>query len=74
MEIMTEKTAGQVVQKAFAEVDPGGSVSFMFQGGKPTLDGIDFYRQFLALEQIYEKVGGQVFHAMQTDTMTITRE
>ena len=34
MGIMTEQTAEKIILKAFEEIEPGGSISFMFQGGE----------------------------------------
>ena len=74
MGIMTEQTAEKIILKAFEEIEPGGSISFMFQGGEPTLAGLDFYKRFLSLEKIYGRPDVHVSHAIQTNAMTITRE
>ena len=43
-----------------------GSVSFAFQGGEPTLAGLDFYKSLIALEKKYNR-GLQVFNSIQTN-------
>jgi uncharacterized protein len=42
-------------------------VIFCWQGGEPTLLGIDFFRNALALIEKYRKPGQQVQHAFQTN-------
>lgn len=44
-----------------------GSCSFLFQGGEPTLAGLDFYRQVVAMEQKYAKPGVKIYNAIQTN-------
>ncbi len=48
MGIMTEETADALLTAAFAEAEPGGTVSFAFQGGEPTVAGLPFFRRFTA--------------------------
>ena len=48
MGIMTEETADALLAAAFAEAEPGGLVSFAFQGGEPTVAGLPFFRRFAA--------------------------
>ena len=44
--IMTPKTAQTLIDRAFEEAEE--SISFAFQGGEPTLAGLEFFRQFVA--------------------------
>lgn len=67
MGMMTEDTAERIIREAFRLVSPGGSISFLFQGGEPTLAGLDFFQNFLALERKYAKPGVHCHHAMQTN-------
>ena len=46
MGVMTQETADALLSAAFAEIEPGGTVSFAFQGGEPTLAGLSFFRHF----------------------------
>lgn len=43
---MSNETAEKLIERA-AEFTDGGFVTFAFQGGEPTLRGIDFYRSFI---------------------------
>ena len=62
---MSRQTAQALVQKALAH--GGGKCTFGFQGGEPTLAGLDFFRDFVALEQQYLPQGGQIHNAIQTN-------
>lgn len=44
--IMTQATAGRIIDNLFAALNPGDCVDFIFQGGEPTLAGLDFFRHF----------------------------
>ena len=48
MGMMSRETARLLIDRAYADVSPGGYVSFAFQGGEPTLAGLDFFREFVA--------------------------
>lgn len=41
---MTRPEAETLIRSAFAAAEPGAQVSFSFQGGEPTLAGLDFFR------------------------------
>ncbi len=74
MGIMSQSTAAQIVQKAFEATDDGGHINFMFQGGEPTLAGLDFYRNFIRLEQQYGRARVTVDHAIQTNGMNLDEQ
>lgn len=46
--VMTRDTARRLMEAALEEAGPGGGVTFAFQGGEPTLAGLDFYRWFFS--------------------------
>lgn len=48
MGIMTQETADLLIREALDAVDFNGRVSFAFQGGEPTVAGLDFFRHFVA--------------------------
>ena len=74
MGIMTEDTAERIISEAFRLVSPGGTISFMFQGGEPTLAGLDFFRNFIALERKHAKAGVHCHHAIQTNGFRLDEE
>ncbi len=72
--MMNHETLRSLVKAAFEEISPGGVISFAFQGGEPMLAGIDFFRDFISLEQEYKKPEVTVQHAIQTNGLLIDRE
>ena len=74
MGIMSEATAQALIRAAFAAVEPGGFVQFTFQGGEPTLAGLDFFRRFLELEAQYRTRDIRVGHAIQTNGLHINAQ
>lgn len=44
--IMTEETARRIIHNIFSDLPDGSTVSIGFQGGEPTLAGLDFFRYF----------------------------
>ncbi len=63
--IMDQETAESVIRKVLAREKDG--CTFAFQGGEPTLAGLDFYRHWLQTEEKYNVKGIPVFHALQTN-------
>ncbi len=63
--LMTADTLEALVRRVFQYAD--GEVSFLFQGGEPTLAGKAFYRQFLSLLQTYNTHRIHVRCALQTN-------
>ena len=49
-------------------------VTFAWQGGEPTLLGIDFYRRALALQEKYRRPGVRIRNAFQTNGVNLNRE
>lgn len=62
---MTEKTQEQVIKKILQLADR--ECTILFQGGEPTLAGIDFYRNWLAYENFYNRKKIKIFHLFQTN-------
>lgn len=56
--------------RGYIEANPAADIEFTWQGGEPTLAGIDFYRKALALQARY--AGGKTIrNAMQTNGILI---
>lgn len=72
--IMSSETADILIDKSFEAVDPNGSISFMFQGGEPTVAGLSFFRDFTARVAAKRPLGVQVRYAIQTNGMVIDEE
>ena len=61
-----------LVRKALAEATQ--MVSFGFQGGEPTLAGLDFFRALVDFEKRYNIHKVQITHAIQTNGLAIDEE
>lgn len=73
LSVMTESTMRHLIDRVaeFAE----GSCNFAFQGGEPTLAGLDYFRAFVAyVESKPEFRSMQVYYALQTNGYTINEE
>lgn len=71
MGVMSLETARRLLQSGFEAVESGGFIQILFQGGEPTLAGLDFFRGFLALEAELCPPGVQISHSIQTNGMTL---
>ena len=69
---MSLQTLENTVRRAAACAE--GSVSLAFQGGEPTLAGLDFYRALIALEKKYGSNGLKFQNAIQTNGYDISDE
>ncbi|MDZ7799416.1 MAG: anaerobic sulfatase maturase [Trueperaceae bacterium] len=49
------------------EAQPGPEVTFAWQGGEPTLIGLDFFERAVALQRHYRRPGVRVHNAVQTN-------
>lgn len=70
--VMTEETLEHVMEKtlAFAERE----CTIAYQGGEPTLAGLDFFRKSMELEQKYNKNRVKIYHALQTNGYGLDEE
>lgn len=53
--------------RQYIEAQPGPEVTFAWQGGEPTLMGLDFFRQAVAFQQKYARPGMQIGNSLQTN-------
>src|SRR5262249_54203224 len=53
---------------------PGPEVVFSWQGGEPTLLGVDFFRKVVALEQKYARPGLKIQNDLQTNGTLLNEE
>ncbi len=74
MGIMTRDTARQLIDAAFSAAGRSGSVSFSFQGGEPTLAGLDFFRDFVLMSRDRNADNLPVSWAIQTNGLAIHEE
>ena len=52
----------------------GDEVVFTWQGGEPTLMGLDFFRRVVAIQQVYKKKGQRIENDLQTNGVLIDDE
>ncbi len=69
---MSEETLKNVIRKTMLNAEE--SISYTFQGGEPTLRGIDFYRKALEYQQKYNRKGIAAYNAFQTNGLAIDEE
>ncbi|MCQ2558566.1 MAG: anaerobic sulfatase maturase [Oscillospiraceae bacterium] len=67
MGVMTQETADALICQAFEAVGPKGTLSIAFQGGEPTVAGLDFFRRFVTKAEVLCPAGVQLQFAMQTN-------
>ena len=72
--IMAEDTARSVIVNIFADLQPGDGLTLSFQGGEPTLAGLDFYRTFAEIVDSYADRGIRVSYTLQTNGYLIDED
>ena len=62
-------TFWRVIYKGYIENQPPQckEVNFAWQGGEPTLMGLDFFRRVIELQQKYERPGMRIENSLQTN-------
>ena len=70
--IMSHQTAENLIKSAFEYAS--GHVGFAFQGGEPTLAGLEFYKFFVDAVQKYKKNGIDIAYSIQTNGYAINEE
>ncbi len=70
--IMSDETAESLIRKAFAESDDG--VFFAFQGGEPTLAGLDFFEKFVSKVNEVNVKKAPVVYTIQTNGLNIDQK
>lgn len=66
---MSPETREDLISKCLAEV--ATLCTFGFQGGEPTLAGLDFFRRFVELEKQYNVNNAEIRHTLQTNGLAI---
>ena len=60
--------------KQYIEAQRIPEVTFVWQGGEPTILGIDFYEKAIALQKKYAKPGMKITNSLQTNGTLISEE
>lgn len=69
---MSEETLKNIIRKTMINADV--SVNYAYQGGEPTLRGIDFFKKAVELQKKYNRKNLQVNNAFQTNGLAIDEE
>ncbi|MEG2001769.1 MAG: anaerobic sulfatase maturase [Clostridia bacterium] len=64
--IMSEGTVNAIIEKSLEYVD-GGGVNYSFQGGEPTVAGLDFFKKFVEIVNAKNLNKTAVTYALQTN-------
>lgn len=67
--LMSESTATAIIKNA-VEFANGYPIRFAFQGGEPTVCGLDYFKSFVAAVKKYNKTS-EVFYSLQTNGLVI---
>ena len=70
--IMTRDVLRALTERAFECATE--SVSFVFQGGEPTLAGLDFYKSAIAYQREYNKRAIAVYNSIQTNGVLLNTD
>ena len=54
------------------EAQDGPEIGFLWQGGEPTLMGLDFFEKVIALQQRYKPASKSIANALQTNGTLLT--
>jgi len=65
-------TLENLMEKSFGYAE--GAINFAFQGGEPTLAGIDFFRMVIELQEKHNKNGIAITNSIQTNGMHLNDE
>lgn len=63
--MMSEETLRNVIRRTM--LNAAGEISFAYQGGEPSLRGLDFYRKAVEFQKHYNRSGLRVHNAFQTN-------
>ncbi len=72
--VMTRETTELLIKSAYAAAEPGGAVSFAFQGGEPTLAGLSFFRHFVERAAEYNDRRLRIHYSIQSNGLTVDEE
>lgn len=60
--------------RQYIAAQPGPEITFAWQGGEPTLMGLDFFRQAVAYQQQYNRPGTHIGNTLQTNGVLLDDE
>ena len=69
---MSEQTLKNIIRKTMLRAE--GMISYIYQGGEPTLRGVGFFKKAIEFQNQYNRNHVQVQNALQTNGYAITEE
>ncbi len=57
--------------RQYIEAQPVNDINFAWQGGEPTLMGLEFFRQAVRYQQKHKRPGMRITNALQTNAVTL---
>ncbi len=72
--IMDNNTTEMLIEQAFEYINHKGVINFAFQGGEPTLAGVEYFKYFTNTVDEYNKNNLQVNYSIQTNGQVIDEE
>lgn len=70
--MMSEETAERLIVRAFELAEK--SCGFLFQGGEPTLSGLEFFNKFISLVKKHNTNNLKISYSIQTNGITLYGE
>lgn len=70
--MMNFETLENIIRKALAHAEQ--QCTIVFQGGEPTLAGLDFFRESIRLQKLHNHNGITIFNAIQTNGLVLDDE
>lgn len=70
--IMSNTTMENMIHNIFQNIDSGDKVSFVFQGGEPTLAGLSWFQSFVDLVNSWK--GIHISYALQTNAVLLDEQ
>ncbi|MGX6978870.1 radical SAM/SPASM domain-containing protein [Vagococcus elongatus] len=69
---MTKETTEKMIAQIFSDLENGDQLTLAFQGGEPTLAGLNYYRHLTSLVDEYiETIDVEVHYAIQTNGIVV---
>lgn len=72
--IMSHETSHMLIDKVFGQAKNSEQISFAFQGGEPTLAGLDFFRDFCSYCDEKNNKNLKISYAIQTNGILIDND
>lgn len=66
---MTDETMQAILTNIRADLESGDRITFAFQGGEPTLAGLDFFQKFIQITNRWESIA--VSYSLQTNAVLL---